>query len=73
MIPDSPTLTAKEIAKKLGMTPRAVEKQVANLKKVGLLHRIGPDKGGHWEVIDMPVDDADAGLAGIILQPAKPS
>ena len=55
------------------MTPRAVEKQVANLKKVGLLHRIGPDKGGHWEVIDMPVDDADASLAGIILQPAKPS
>ncbi len=52
LIADSPALTAREIAKKLGMTPRAVEKHVANLKKRGLLHRIGPDKGGHWEVVD---------------------
>jgi len=25
---------------------------ISTLKKKGKLKRIGPDKGGHWEVID---------------------
>lgn len=44
-------ISAQEIAKNIGISSRAVEKQIAKLKKYGILKRIGPDKGGHWEII----------------------
>jgi ATP-dependent DNA helicase RecG len=37
-----PDLSAREIARKIGITPRAVEKQIAKLRKAGRLQRIGP-------------------------------
>ncbi len=46
------TLSASSIAKSIGITPKAVEKHIANLKADGVIKRIGPDKGGHWLVID---------------------
>ena len=33
-----------------GCPPRAVEKHIAALKTAGRLRRIGPAKGGRWEV-----------------------
>ena len=45
-----PTLSAKALAEKLGISSRAVEKQIDQLKKDGRLRRIGPAKGGHWQV-----------------------
>jgi len=45
------TLTAIALAERIGITPKAVEKQIAALKADGLLKRIGPDKGGHWQVV----------------------
>jgi ATP-dependent DNA helicase RecG len=44
------SVTALELSQHLGLTLRAVEKQLANLKQEGVLRRVGPDKGGHWEV-----------------------
>jgi len=44
-------LSAREIAETLGVTQRAVEKQIARLRKDGRLRRVGPAKGGHWEVL----------------------
>ena len=46
------TLSAREIALRLGITPRAVEKQIARLRKDGRLKRVGPTKGGHWHVLE---------------------
>jgi predicted HTH transcriptional regulator len=43
-------ITQNEIAKTLGISRQAVQKHLANLKLAGRLQRIGPDKGGHWEV-----------------------
>lgn len=43
-------ITQNEIAKTLGISRQAVQKHLANLKLTGRLQRIGPDKGGHWEV-----------------------
>ena len=43
-------ITQNEIAKTLGISRQAVQKHLANLKLSGRLQRIGPDKGGHWEV-----------------------
>jgi len=43
-------LSACEIVLRLGITQRAVEKQIARLRKDGRLKRVGPAKGGHWDV-----------------------
>ena len=47
-----PHCTYDVLADRLGISRRAVTKQISNLRKEGKLRRIGPDKGGHWEVID---------------------
>lgn len=43
-------ITIIEIASAIGLTTRAVEKQIAKLKKEGLITREGPEKGGFWIV-----------------------
>ncbi len=50
IIRENPEISAGEIASRIGITQRAVEKQVAALKKAGRLRRVGPAKGGHWEI-----------------------
>ena len=45
-------ITTQEIANELGISRRAVAKQITNLRKKGLISRIGPDKGGYWQVND---------------------
>ena len=44
-------VTIPELADSLGITPRAIEKQIAKLREEGCLRRVGPAKGGHWEVL----------------------
>ena len=48
----NPRMTISELAKELGLSPRGVEKQIANLKSDGILRRIGPAKSGYWVVKD---------------------
>jgi len=45
-------ITAKEMSRIIGISPRAVEKHITRSKKKGLIKRIGPDKGGHWRVVE---------------------
>ncbi len=33
------------------LTDRAVKKQIKKLKAEDRIRRIGPDRGGHWEVV----------------------
>lgn len=51
LLMESPSMTTQTVAEKLGVGKRAVLKQVDKLKEQGRLRRIGPNKGGHWEVI----------------------
>ena len=46
-----PKLSARKIAEEMGISSRAVEKQIAILVKKGILKHEGPSKGGHWEVL----------------------
>ena len=48
---EQPTITTAILAKEIGISTRAVDKQIAKLKALGQLQRIGADRGGHWEVI----------------------
>jgi ATP-dependent DNA helicase RecG len=47
----SPKITTSQMAKKLGISPKGVEWQISKLKADGSIRRIGPDNGGHWEVM----------------------
>ena len=50
-IKKSPSLTNKELAAICGITTDGVYYQLKQLKASGKIRRVGPDKGGHWEVI----------------------
>ena len=50
LIKAQPHLTQVGMSAALGISRQAVQKHIANLKKAGRLRRVGPDKGGHWEV-----------------------
>ncbi|MDJ1422527.1 MAG: putative DNA binding domain-containing protein [Candidatus Methanoperedens sp.] len=52
LIRENPAISAKEIAEKIGVSSRAIEMQIANLKQNKIIKRIGPDKGGMWEVME---------------------
>jgi ATP-dependent DNA helicase RecG len=44
-------LTIGELAGKLEITTRGVDKNLRKLQDSGKLRRIGPAKGGHWKVL----------------------
>jgi len=44
-------LTQKELAKILKVNERTIQRNTVILQEKGLLKRIGPAFGGHWEVI----------------------
>lgn len=46
------SITTEQLGGVLGITKRAVLKQVEKLKEQGRLRRVGPAKGGHWEVME---------------------
>ncbi len=50
-IKKDPTVSAQILSEKVGISARKIEENIAKLKKRGILKRIGPDKGGHWEVL----------------------
>ena len=47
----SPSLSTAELAVTIGITDKGVAWQLNRLCRDGLLRRVGPDKGGHWEVV----------------------
>ena len=48
----NPNVTIPQIAELLGMNSRGIDKHIKSLREQGLIRRVGPDKGGHWEVIE---------------------
>ncbi len=52
IIKENSNVTIAELSLKIGISDRAVKKQIASLKNKCILKRIGPDKGGHWEIIE---------------------
>lgn len=52
VIRDNPGVTRNGIAEALKISPNTVKEYIAKLKKEGKLKRIGPDRGGYWEVVE---------------------
>ena len=45
-----PNISKKDLAAAVGISTTAIDKNITILKAKNLLKRVGPDKGGHWEV-----------------------
>src|SRR3989338_2974507 len=43
-------ITIEELARDLQISSRAIKKHIKSLREQGIIKRIGPDFGGHWEV-----------------------
>lgn len=50
-IRDNPQITQKKLINATGLTRRGIEWNLQQLKAKGVIRRVGPDKGGHWEVL----------------------
>ena len=47
-----PSISTKELATMYSLSARQVQRIMTKMKDQGLIRRVGPDKGGHWEVIN---------------------
>ena len=44
-------ITIPKLSLILNVTEKTIKRDIQKLKEDGILKRIGPDKGGHWEVV----------------------
>ncbi len=51
-IKENAEITILELSQKTNKKTRAIEMAINKLKEQGKLKHIGPDKGGHWEVVE---------------------
>jgi len=51
LIKEKPDISTEEMGKILKVTRRAIAYQIEKLKKNGKIRRVGPDKGGYWEIL----------------------
>ena len=52
LILENEKITKNGLSKILDLSNTAVDKNILKLKNLGIIKRVGPDKGGHWEVIE---------------------
>lgn len=50
LIKTNPDITIAGLASQIGITDRAVKYHLKSLTQKGIVRRVGPDKGGHWEM-----------------------
>lgn len=51
LINETPSISIKELSESIGLSIGGTRYHLDKLKKEGTLKRIGPDKGGYWEII----------------------
>jgi len=51
LIKQRPYITIAELAAAIKISNRSIERNIARLQQDKKLERIGPDKGGYWEIL----------------------
>ena len=51
ILTDNPSVTIAELCVMTGKARPTINEHIAHLKAKNRIRRVGPDKGGHWEVI----------------------
>ena len=46
-----PTISARQLADKVGISARKIEENIAKLRSKGSLKRVGSNRGGRWEIL----------------------
>ena len=52
LIRENNSITYGEMVARLSKSQEAIRKNIATLKEMNVLRRVGPDKGGYWEILD---------------------
>ena len=52
LLKNKPDLTVPQLAALMGKSESAIHRAIRLLRDSGVLVRVGPDKGGHWKVIE---------------------
>lgn len=52
LIKNNPYISRSELSNNVKINQSAVQKHLEVLKKLGIIRRVGSDKGGHWEVVE---------------------
>lgn len=52
LLKENPDWAIPDLAASVGKSKSAVERAIRRLREQNRLQRIGPDKGGHWEVLE---------------------
>lgn len=52
MIKENPYISTLEMANTIGIDRRNIARNIKKLQEKGIVKRIGPDKGGYWEIVN---------------------
>lgn len=51
LVTDDPYITTSKMADIIGVDRRNIARNIKILQNQGVIRRVGPDKGGFWEII----------------------
>ena len=54
-----PFVSIEFLCKECGLTRDGVNWNIKKLKELGIISRVGPDKGGHWEIAESAIEIPD--------------
>lgn len=57
LITANPRISRIELAAVIGITADGIKYQLDKMRKEGVIQRIGPDKGGYWEILTQDLVD----------------
>ena len=52
LIKEDPNISTQDMADIIGIDRRNIARNLKKLQENGIVKRIGPDKGGYWEVVN---------------------
>ena len=52
LIKKNPSVTRMQLTEELGISSSAIQRHIKILKEMVKIRRVGPDKGGYWEIIE---------------------
>ena len=52
LLQQNPSITRMQISEAIGLSLEGVKWNLDKLKASGIIRRVGPDRGGHWEIVD---------------------
>ena len=51
VIRENNAVSLKELAQKIGVASKTIQRDLGRLKSENVIRRIGPDKGGYWQIM----------------------